>query len=228
MDVSRGDRSEATLRREMVAIGRRLYERRLICATEGNLSVRLGPARFLTTPSGACKGDLTPRDLVVVDQAGRTVRGAGRPSSELPLHLRAYAERPDIGAVVHAHPPTANGFAVAGLPLTRATLAEIVFALGEVPLAAYGTPTTPDLPRRVATYLRNHDAVLMANHGAITVGRDLREAFYKMELVEHLAHVTLVAQLLGGEREISDGEVAKLHAMRGNSRSPLSTRRARG
>lgn len=216
--MNRRGPDEAALRREMVAIGRRLYERRLICATEGNLSARLGPTRCLTTPSGACKGDLGPRDLVVVDLAGRVVRGSGRPSSELPLHLRAYAERPDIGAVVHAHPPTANGFAVAGVPLTRPTLAEIVYALGEVPLAEYGTPTTPDLPRRAAEYLRDHDAVLLANHGAITVGRDLREAFYKMEMVEHLAHVTLVAQLLGGEREIRDAEVAKLHAMRGRPR----------
>ena len=216
--MNRRGPDEAALRREMVAIGRRLYERRLICATEGNLSARLGPGRFLTTPTGMGKGDLRPRDLVVVDATGRVVRGSGRPSSELPLHLRAYAERPDIGAVVHAHPPTANGFAVAGVPLTRPTLAEIVYALGEVPLAEYGTPTTPDLPRRAAKYLREHDAVLLANHGAITVGRDLREAFYKMEMVEHLAHVTLVAQFLGGEREISDAEVAKLHAMRGRRR----------
>jgi L-fuculose-phosphate aldolase len=206
---------EAALRREMVEIGRRLYERRLVCATEGNLSVRLGPERFLTTPSGACKADLGPADLVVVDGTGRVVRGAGRPSSELPLHLRAYAERPDVGAVVHAHPPTANGFAVAGLPLTRPTLAEIVYALGEVPLAEYATPTTPDLARRAAKYLRDHDAVLLANHGAISVGSDLRDAFYKMEMVEHLAHVTLVATLLGGEREIGEAEVAKLQAMRG-------------
>ena len=158
---------------------------------------------------------MTPDMMVIVDFDGRKLAGDRDPSSELPMHLEIYRNRPDVNAVVHAHPPTATGFAMAGIPLTRAVLAEVVTTLGSIPIAEYGTPSTAELPAAVRKYIKAHDGMLLANHGAVTCGTDVMSAYYKMETIEHFAKISLVARLLGGENLISREEVERLQGLRG-------------
>jgi L-fuculose-phosphate aldolase len=153
--------------------------------------------------------------MVVVDYNGQKLSGDRDPSSELPMHLEIYRSRPDVNAVVHAHPPTATGFAVAGIPLTRAVLAEVVTTLGSIPIAEYGTPSTQELPDAVRKYIKAHDGLLLANHGAVTCGDTAMAAYYKMETIEHFAKISLVARLLGRENVLSRGEVDRLQGLRG-------------
>jgi len=202
------------LREQMAEIGRKLYERRYVVATEGNLSVRLDDGRILATPAGLCKGDLSADDMVITDLDGAHLEGRRKPSSELPMHLRVYRERPRVFAVVHAHPPICTGFATAGIPLDPALMAEVVVTLGCVPLAEYGTPSTNELADAVGHYIRDYDALLLANHGALTVGKDLLDAYYKMETLEHYAEINLVARTLGRVQPISAENVEKLVALR--------------
>jgi L-fuculose-phosphate aldolase len=161
------------------------------------------------------KGFMTPDMMVTTDLAGNQLTGERRPSSELLMHLAVYEHRPEITAVVHAHPPTATGFAVAGIPLVRAVLAEVVATLGSIPLAGYGTPSTPELPDAVRKYIKAHDGMLLANHGALTIGTDVFNAYYKMVTVEHFAKISLVARQLGREHMFSREEVEKLQSLRG-------------
>jgi L-fuculose-phosphate aldolase len=160
---------------------------------------------------------MTPEMMVVTDLQGSVVEAApGRkPSSEALMHLVAYRERPDIGAVVHAHPPLSTGFAVAGIPLDRAVLAEVVTTLGAIPIAEYGTPSTTELADTVAPLVRAHDGLLLANHGALALGKDLFGAYYKMETIEHFAQISLVARQLGREHLLSREEVDRLQGLRG-------------
>src|SRR5206468_4621992 len=144
--------------------------------------------------------------MVVTDLDGKKIAGERNPSSEMQMHLEVYRQRPDVQAVVHAHPPVATAFAVAGIPLDRAVLAEVVTTLGSIPIAEYATPSTRELPDAVRKYIKAHDAMLLANHGALTVGTDLFSAYYKMETIEHFAKISLVARLLGGERLLSRQE----------------------
>jgi L-fuculose-phosphate aldolase len=153
--------------------------------------------------------------MVVTDLEGRKLQGQRNPSSEMQMHLEVYRRRPDVNAVVHAHPPIATGFAVAGIPLDRAVLAEVVTTLGSVPIAEYATPSTKELPEAVRQYVKAHDGMLLANHGALTLGTDLFAAYYKMETIEHFAKISLVARLLGGERILSREEVFRLQDLRG-------------
>lgn len=210
--------SEAALRADIVEIGRRLYARGFVASNDGNISVRLDASRVLMTPAGVSKGFMTPEMMVVTDFEGRVVGDAGgrRPSTEIQMHLVAYRERPDVQAVVHAHPPIATGFAVAGLALDRAVLAEVVTTLGSIPIAEYGTPSTRELPAAVAKYVKAHDGMLLANHGALAIGNDLFSAYYKMETIEHAAHITLVSRLLGREHLLSRDEVMRLQQLRGS------------
>jgi L-fuculose-phosphate aldolase len=207
-------RREFEHRQDIVEVGRRLYAKGFIAAGDGNISVRLDADRVLTTPSGRNKGRLSPEDLVVTDMTGRKLQGLPEPSSELEMHLVMYHERPDVCAVVHAHPPHASGFAVAGLPMDSPLLSEVILTLGEVPLAAYGTPTTPELAEAVRPWAGS-DGILLANHGALTVGPDVYQAYDRMETLEHSAHIYLVARLLGTERPLSDEHVARLQEIRG-------------
>ena len=207
--------SESTLRADIVEVGRRLYARGYCAANDGNISVRLDGARLLTTPKGVSKGFMTPDMMVVTDMAGKKLAGDREPSSELLMHLAVYRNRPDVHAVVHAHPPLATGFAVAGIPLDRAVLAEVVTTLGSVPIAEYGTPSTPELAQAVEAYIKAHDGLLLANHGALTVGQELYATYYKMETIEHFAKISLVARLLGRERLLSREEVDRLQQLRG-------------
>jgi L-fuculose-phosphate aldolase len=206
----------AQLRLDIVEVGRRLWTRGFVASNDGNISVRLPGDRLLVTPASVSKGFMTPDMLVVTDMDGRILEGApGRQaSSEILMHLVAYRHRPDVHAVVHAHPPLSTGFAVAGIPLDRAVLAEVVTTLGAIPIAEYATPSTPALPAAVEPYVKTHDAVLLANHGALALGADLFAAYYKMETIEHFARISLVARQLGGEHLLSRDEVGRLQQLR--------------
>src|SRR5437867_9798752 len=192
-----------------------MYARGYTASNDGNISVRLGADRLLMTPRSVCKGFMTPDMMCITDLDGRKLQGDRDPSSEILMHLEVYRQRPDVQAVVHAHPPTATGFAVAGIPLDRAVLAEVLTTLGSIPLAEYATPSTHELPEAVRKYIRAHDGMLLANHGALTVGGDLYSAYFKMETVEHFAKISLVARLLGRENLISREEVLRLQQLRG-------------
>lgn len=207
--------SEDTLRGDIVEVGRRLYARGYCASNDGNISVRLEGARVLTTPKSVSKGFMTPDMMVVTDMSGRKLQGDRDPSSELLMHLAVYRNRPDARAVVHAHPPLATGFAVAGIPLDRAVLAEVITTLGSIPIAEYGTPSTPELAEAVERHVKAHDGLLLANHGALTLGQELFAAYYKMETIEHFAKISLVARLLGRERLLSREEVDRLQQLRG-------------
>ena len=206
--------AESQLRADIVEIGRRMYARGYTASNDGNISVRLGSDRLLMTPKSVCKGFMTPDMMCVTDLDGRKLQGDRDPSSEMLMHLEVYRQRPDAQAVVHAHPPTATGFAVAGIPLNRAVLAEVLTTLGSIPIAEYATPSTRELPDAVRQYIKAHDGMLLANHGALTIGADLYAAYYKMETIEHFAHISLVARLLGRENLISRDEVDRLQGLR--------------
>ena len=207
--------SESALRADIVEVGRRMYARAYTASNDGNISVRLGGDRLLMTPKSVCKGFMTPDMMCITDLDGRKLQGDRDPSSEMLMHLEVYRQRPDVQAVVHAHPPIATGFAVAGIPLNRAVLAEVLTTLGSIPIAEYATPSTKELPEAVRKYIRAHDGMLLANHGALTVGSDLFSAYYKMETIEHFAKISLVARLLGNENLIAREEVARLQELRG-------------
>ena len=187
-----------------------------VAANDGNLSVKLPNGNFLTTPTGISKSFITPEKLVVIDGEGNVLEAENgyRPSSEIKMHLRCYKEREDVGAVLHAHPPTATGYAVAHVPLDRYTMIETVAAIGSIPVTPYGTPSTYEVPDAIAPYLQEHDVLLLANHGALTVGADAITAYYRMETLELFAKISLTAHLLGGEKEISEENIQKLIDLR--------------
>lgn len=208
---------EAALRNDIVEVGRRLWVRGFVASNDGNISVRLDAERLLMTPASVSKGFMTPDMMVITDLEGRMLEGAAgrKPSSETMMHLVVYKNRPDVNAVVHSHPPLSTGFAVAGIPLDRAVLAEVVTTLGSIPIAEYGTPSTRELADAVEPYVKAHDGLLLANHGALALGQDLFAAYYKMETIEHFAKISLVARMLGREHILSKEEVGRLQALRG-------------
>jgi len=207
--------AEQQARADIVEVGRRLWVQGFVASNDGNLSVRLADDRVLTTPKSVSKGFMTTDMLVVTDLDGRKVSGTRDASSELKMHLEVYHQRPDVRAVVHAHPATATGFAVAGVPLTRAVLAEVITTLGGIPIAEYATPSTAELPAAIRSYIKAHDGLLLANHGALAVAGDLFTAYHRMETIEHFAKISLVARLLGREHLISREEVERLQGLRG-------------
>jgi len=206
--------SEHQSRREIVQIGRMLHERDFIAATDGNVSVRLDQRRILITPTGMSKGAMRPSDLVIADTNGLRLKGKREVTSEVGMHLLIYRMRPDVRAIVHAHPRTATGFAAAGIALNQPLVCEVVIGLGQIPLAPYGTPGTPELARTLEPLVPDYDAILMANHGVVTYGADLRCAYMKMETVEHFAQITLVTRLLGQQQLLAHSELEKLVAAR--------------
>jgi L-fuculose-phosphate aldolase len=212
---------EPESRERLVRVARRLDQKGILTATDGNISLLMDGGQLLITPSGACKGILEPRDLVLVDPDGR-VRSAGRPSVEITLHRAIYQLRPDVRAVVHAHPPFATAYAVAGIPLDRPILSEAVFALGEVGVAPYAAPSTPALAETVEPLVKNSSAVLMRYHGAITFAGSIEAAGYLMETLEHVASIDFRARALGSEAVLSAEAVEELRllraAMAGSSR----------
>jgi len=211
---------EAALREEIVRICRLMWEKGFVAASDGNVSVRLGDDRLLTTPSGVSKGFLSPSHVVVTDMDGKPVRSFGhgdrqlKPSSEILLHLEVYRQRPDVCAVVHAHPPLAIAFTIAGISLAQCILPEVVVNLGEVPTTAYATPATAEGPAVIRDLIRDHDALIIDRHGTVTVGQTLFDAYMKLEKVEHLAQVTLAARQLGRVSLLPPEEVRKLVQIR--------------
>ncbi len=198
------------VRQEIVAVCRRLYEKGLIAGPDGNISVRLSAGSILITPAALSKVDVTPDDLVEVSMDGVRISGYREPSSEVHLHVRLYTRRPDVQAVVHAHPPTATGFAVAGEGFESYVLPELVYQMGRVPLVPYATPGTPAVADAFEPFIAGHDAFLMANHGATTTGPSLLIAHQRMESVEHSARILLTARLLGRVTELSTEQAAGL------------------
>lgn len=204
--------TETRLRRALVEVCRRLHDRRLIGAGEGNVSCRLGKSRLLVTPSGVGKGFLRPADLVVVDLSGKRVRGRGRPSTELLMHLAAYAARPDAGAVVHAHPLTAVAFTVAGLAPPNDLLPEAVLVLGRIAVSPFATPGTDEVPRSLSPLWKAHDVILLERHGALALGRDLFQALDRMETLERVCEVAACARALGSCEPLPARAVEKVIA----------------
>ena len=205
---------EPGIHEEICWIGRKLYEFGFVAGCDGNISVRTGRNTVLATPTGISKGMMAPGDLVTVDMNGHQTDGHRQPSSELGMHLLFYRMRPDVRAVVHAHPPTATGFAAAGLALDEPLVAEVVVTFGSIPLARYGMPGTSDLADSLSPLVPAHDAILMAHHGVVTCGPDLLNAFMKMEKVEHYAKIVAVARQLGPTQPLSEEDVRKLMRIR--------------
>lgn len=215
--------SDARIRAEMVEVGRRLYARGLISANEGNLSVREGDVLFVT-PAGTCKGFLAPEAIVRTDLEGRPLEPGGRRvSTEVRMHAAVYRRRTDARAVVHAHPPVATAFAVAGIPLDRPLIAEAVVTLGVVPVIPYGTPSTEELADRVGDAICGAHALLLANHGALAAGEDLWRAWERMETVEQLARITLGTRLLGQGNLLPEPAVEQLEGLRTRAGYPPPT-----
>ncbi len=191
-----------------------MYGRGYISGSDGNVSIRLGPGRLLSTPSGVNKGFLSPRDMIVTDMAGKKLQGALKPTGELYLHLEAYRLRPDIGAVVHAHPPITIAFSIAGQKLPQCILPEIVMIFGSIPMAAYATPCTDEGPRAIASLIGDCDALIIERHGTITVGDTVFTAYDRLEKVEHSAEVSAAARMLGPVKPLPREEIAKLLELR--------------
>ncbi len=200
-------------REKIVEIGRRLYQRGYVAANDGNLSVRLGEGLFAVTVTGVSKGFMTADDVVIVNGTGDLVEGGllneiGKPTSELQLHLAIYARRSDVNAICHAHPSYATVFASCGLELPRPFLPEVVVNLGrQIPLIPYAAPGSGELAEKVAIASERANALLLANHGAVTVGENLPQAWFRMETLEHYAQVAYLTEALGGAAPLSDDEV---------------------
>jgi len=201
--------NEQAIRIEMCEIGKRVYANGFVAANDGNFSVKIGANEFLCTPTGVSKGYMTPEMICKVDAAGNILEGSS-PSSEIKMHLRIYNERPDVNAVVHAHPPYATSYAIVGQALTAPLMPEAVIFLGAVPVTAYGTPSTDEIPDNISKYLQNHDAVLLENHGALTYGDNLLNAYYKMESLEFYAKLMFISSQIGKPQELSEAQVEKL------------------
>ncbi len=211
--------TETRLRRDLVEVCRRLYDRRLIGAGEGNVSCRLGAGSLLVTPSGRSKGHLRPEDLLRVDGAGKVLAGKGRPSTELRMHLAAYAARPDAKAVVHAHPLTAVALTVAGVPAPNDLLPEAVLVLGRIATAPFATPGTDELPASLAPHWGS-DVILLERHGALALGRSLGEAFDRLETLERVARIGLAARALGRCEPLPAAAIARVLAAAGRPPRP--------
>jgi L-fuculose-phosphate aldolase len=202
--------TEVELRRDLVRFSRLLYRLGYMPGTAGNLSVRMDASRLLVTPTGVSKFLLRPADMVIVDLAGRQLNGHRKMTSEVSMHLAIYRHRADVTAVVHSHPPIATAFTCVGRGLDEMLCQEAVMTLGVVPLATYAATGTEEVAASLTPFIPDHDAILLANHGAVSYGRNLLEAFQRMETVEHLAHITLVAHQLGGPRTLEHEQIRQL------------------
>jgi L-fuculose-phosphate aldolase len=208
-------KTEREHREDIIRTGRLMFDKGWVAANDGNISIRLDDARILATPTGMCKGMMDQDDLIVLDLQGNKISGRRERTTEINMHLTIYELRPDIHAVVHAHPPVATGFATAGKPLNLALLPEVIISFGCVPIADYGLPGTTELTEPMRPLIPRHNALLMANHGAVCYGEDVFQAYFRMETVEHSARIQLVAELLGGPKVLPRMEVDKLLGSRG-------------
>ena len=202
------------IKQEICEVGHRLYAHGFVAANDGNISVKVGENEFYCTPTGVSKGSLTPDMIIKIDAEGNKLEGTLNPSSEIKMHLRVFRERPDVNAVVHAHPPVATAFTVAGIPLDRYILPEAVLTIGDVPTCDYATPSTMEIPDSLMPYIQEHDAFMLKNHGALTVGNTLTRAFFTMEEVEFNAKIMKHAMELGRIQEISEEKMYELMDLR--------------
>ena len=209
--------TEEQLREEMCDIGRRVYAKDMIAANDGNFSIKINDNVYLCTPTGVSKGFMTPEMMCKVDSKGALIEGTGKwaPSSEIKMHMRIYEKRPEVNAVLHAHPQYATSYAIAGIPLTGNIMPEAVIFLGDVPTAKYGLPGTMEIPDAVDPYIKDHDVVLLENHGALSWGNSLMNAYFLMEGLEFYASLSFKTRLLGGAKELSEYEINRLKAIRG-------------
>ncbi len=207
-------KSPFEIKKEICEIGHLIYDKGFVAANDGNISVKVNDHEFYCTPTGVSKGALTPDMIIKVDENGNKLEGRLNPSSEIKMHMRVYRDRPDVMAVVHAHPPIATAFTVAGVELDQYILPEAVLTIGEVPTCEYGTPSTMEIPDSLEPYIQNHDAFLLENHGALTVGCNLTKAFFVMEEVEFNAKICKYAMELGAVHEIPNEQLKKLMELR--------------
>ena len=208
--------SEYEIKKQICEIGQRIYNKGMVAANDGNISVKISENEFLCTPTGVSKGFMTPEFICKVDKNGKVIQAnkGFKPSSEIKMHMRVYKERPDVQSVVHAHPLYATSFAIAGIPLTEPIMPEAVIALGCVPIAEYGTPSTEEIPDAVSKYLQHYDAVLLENHGALSFSDSLINAYYKMESLEFYAQLLYQSRVLGGPKRLSEAQVQRLYEIR--------------
>jgi L-fuculose-phosphate aldolase len=202
---------------ELVKYSNKTYEKGLVSATDGNLSIRLDNSRIAITRSGINKGDVTEHDIIIVDNNGNKLEGKGKASSELKIHLLAYNNRADLKAVVHCHPIYATAFATSKLDFTQPVFPEVILTIGPVPLCKYGTPSTEELPNSMKPHIQHSWAMLLENHGAVTFGEDIASAYNRMEKLEHFAKTIFISELLGGKNILSDHEVEKLYSIAENT-----------
>ena len=204
------------LKEQIAQLARMMWQRGWVAANDGNISVKVGEGKFLATQTGICKAFFAPENVGLIDADMKVLDAADgfKPSSEIKMHLRCYAERPDVGAVVHAHPTAATSFACAGLPLDDECMISTVLETGKAPLVPYATPSTEEVPNAIAPFLAEHDVLLLENHGALAVGKDLITAFCKMDTLEHQAQVSINARLLGGVKNMKDEDIKRLVSMR--------------
>jgi L-fuculose-phosphate aldolase len=195
---------------EIVEICNWMYQKGFIASSEGNVSASLGADRIMVTPRGVHKGLLQPEQLVVTDLAGRQISGDLRPSTELPLHLLVYRERPDVRGVVHAHPTMAIVCSLAGISFDEGVVPEVITSLGGIPIAPYATPGTDEAAEVIGPFIQQFDAIVLARHGSVTVGRDLREAYSRLEMLEHTAQILVLSRLLGPLSPLPKDEIARL------------------
>ena len=208
--------TEFEIKQQICDIGKRIYDKGMVASNDGNISVKLNDNEFLCTPTGVSKGFMTPEYICKVDANGNVIQAnkGFKPSSEIKMHMRVYKERPDVKSVVHAHPLYATSFAIAGIPLTTPIMPEAVIALGCVPIAEYGTPSTEEIPDAVSKHLQYYDAVLLANHGALSFSDSLLSAYHKMESVEFYAQLMYQSKMLGGPKKLTDAQVERLYEIR--------------
>jgi L-fuculose-phosphate aldolase len=204
---------ESKLREEICRIGRRLYERRLTSGAGGSISARTSKNEVLIKPSGFSLTDMMPEHIIKMNLRGEVLEGRYPPSTDAPWHLTIYEVRSDVNAIVHAHPPICGGFACAGVSLDIPTFTEVIIQIGKIPFMDYVTPTTMDYARKVAESLKDVNALLMKNHGIITLGANLEQAFQRAELLEDFAKMVLIAKILGGPIILPEEEVHKLRTL---------------
>lgn len=206
------------IKEQICDICHKMWQLGWVAANDGNVSVKAEDGTFWITPSGVSKAFITPEMLLHTDSSMQVLDGPSqyKPSSEMKMHMRCYEERSDVGAVIHAHPPTATGYAVANIPLDEYSMIETVLTLGSVPVTPYGTPSTYEVPEAIAPYLAEHDVLLLQNHGALSVGCDALTAYYRMETLELFAKISLTAHLLGGAKEIPMPRIQQLFDLRDN------------
>lgn len=203
-------------KKSIIEVGKRMYDKGFVASNDGNISCKVGPNTIWTTPTGVSKGFMTPDMLVKMNFDGKVLMGKNKPSSEVKMHIRVYTENPDVMAVTHAHPPVATSFAIAGINLDRAILPEAVVNLGSVPIAHYATPGSQDVPDSIAPYCNTHNAVLLANHGALSWGKDILEAYHRLESLEYYATVLMyTGRIIGKANELSCNQVSELIDIRG-------------